>query len=303
MDWKDILVHVDETKACAARIDLAVTLARSHGAHLVGLYTRPPDYVPGYAIAEVGLIIRQAMEAAATEARDKAEALFSKHADKAGLSVEWRADEGIASDVVTLHARYVDLAIVGQTDPDEERSASSFDLPEQVVLDSGRPVLVVPYAGTFDDIGRHPMIAWNGSLEATRAVNDALPFLERAKRVIVMAVNPQVGPEGLGEVPGADLALHLARHGVTVEATDFVDKVPASDRVPDLGRKRRYEAIGHVSVSDMSIGDALLSRIADMNIDLLVMGAYGHSRLREFLMGGVTRHILRSMTVPVLMSH
>jgi nucleotide-binding universal stress UspA family protein len=137
---------------------------------------------------------------------------------------------------------------------------------------------VVPYAGTFKTIGQRVLVAWNAGREATRAVNDALPLLEGAAKVTVLAINPHGGLRGHGEVPGADIALHLARHGVRAEASA-------------------------IKSDDVEIGALLLSQAADLNADLIVMGAYGHSRLREVVLGGATREILRSMTVPVLLSH
>jgi len=149
-------------------------------------------------------------------------------------------------------------------------------LPEELALGVGRPVLVVPRYGTFETVGQRVLIAWNGSREATRAVNDAIPILKMATKVTVLSVDPEGEPDR--RLPGADLALHLARHGIAAEAE--------STQALDIG-----------------VGDVLLSRAADLGADLIVMGAYGHSRLREMMLGGATRHLLQHMTVPVLMSH
>jgi nucleotide-binding universal stress UspA family protein len=137
-------------------------------------------------------------------------------------------------------------------------------------------VLVVPRYGTFDTVGERVLVAWNGSREATRAVHDALPILKLATKVTVLSIDPE---RDTGDrIPSADIALHLARHGVAAEGTSTVGL-------------------------DISVGDLLLSRAADLGADLIVMGAYGHSRMRELVLGGATRHILQHMTVPVLMSH
>jgi nucleotide-binding universal stress UspA family protein len=138
-------------------------------------------------------------------------------------------------------------------------------------------VIVVPFIRAAATIGERVLVAWDGGREAARAVNDALPILERAKSVTVLSVNP-ASEDGSRREPGADISLHLARHGVKVEA------------------QRRI-------TTEISAGDAILNEIASKGSDLLVMGAYGHSRLRELVLGGVTRQILGSMTVPVLMSH
>ena len=185
---------------------------------------------------------------------------------------------GYASDVVSLNAKYVDLAIVSQADPDDAESYPNPGLPAEVALEAGRPVLVLPYIGAGKTLGKNVMVAWNGSREATRAVNDALPLLERAVKVSVLAVNPRDGGGDHGDVPSADISLHLARHGVKTEATQTVS-------------------------NEIDVADVILSRIADTGCDLLVMGAYGHSRMRELMMGGVTRDILKHMTVPLLLSH
>ena len=176
-----------------------------------------------------------------------------------------------------LHARYADLVVIGQRD---EQSPGGVDkrFEQKVLLAAGRPVLVVPYAFEKRPVGRHVLIAWNASREAARAVSDALPVLTRASHVHVLAFSPQVGGRAHGEEPGADVALYLARHGVKVTVSP------------------QY-------ASDIDVGSQLLSRAFDLSADLIVMGAWGHSRLHELVLGGVTRTLLESMTVPVLMSH
>jgi nucleotide-binding universal stress UspA family protein len=149
---------------------------------------------------------------------------------------------------------------------------------ENLLIYSGRPVLVVPYIGTGERIGRTVTVAWDAGREAARAVADAMPLLERAEKVHVLVVDPRPSADGHGEEPGADLALHLARHGVKAE-------------------------VNRTEANDIGTGDVILSWLSDADSDLLVMGAYAHSRLRELVLGGVTRRILDGMTVPVLMSH
>jgi nucleotide-binding universal stress UspA family protein len=194
------------------------------------------------------------------------------------VSAEWReVSEGVEGDAA-LHARYADLAIVGQLDPDRVEGNLLWPRPEQVTLASGRPVLVVPYAGRFDTVGKRVLIGWNASREAARAVNDAMPLLAAAELVTVLTIDPREGPSEHGELPGADISLHLARHGVKAQI----------ERTVSTG---------------LGIGEVLLSRAADLGADLLVTGAYGHSRARELLLGGATRTLLQSMTLPVLISH
>lgn len=278
MHLKNILVHVDDSRHCASRLSVAASLAQEHDAHLTGIYVLTPPYIPGYMAAQVSAEVFEVQAGLAAEAAAKAEALFHKQADAVGVIQEWRTADGYAADAVTMHARYADLVILGQPDPDEDETATTRNLPGEVVLEAGRPVLIVPYAGRFPTVGKTVLVAWNGSREAARAVNDALPLLHNARSVSVLNINPESGEESDNDFPGADIALHLSRHGVTVEAA------------PSYG-------------NDIDVGDVLLSRAADLSADLIVMGGYGRSRFRELVMGGASRHILHHMTCPVLMSH
>lgn len=279
MTIKNILVHVDHGKAMPARVDYALRLARQCDAHLTGLHCVTPIYLPGYLRAELPEPVlraqseREAAERVADKAAFDRAVAASGHAAKS----EWRAVQGDSIDALVLHGRYADLVVVGQSDAEDARD-DIVDLPGAVALELGRPVLAVPHSGTFDRIGEHVLVAWNASREATRAVNDAMPILAKAKKVTVLAVNPHGGTHGHGAQPGADIALHLARHGVKAEAAQL-------------------------STDDLDPGDLLLSRAADLGADLIVMGAYGRSRLREMVLGGVTRHMMQHMTVPVLLSH
>lgn len=278
MAFKDLLVVLDTSQSCATRLDVATGLAARFGAHLTGLYTSPPPQVPAMIESQLTPELVELQIRALNEATERVQELFKRRGEGSGFTTEWRVREGEAGEVATLHARYADVAIVGQVDPESAELGSAGDLPERIVLGAGRPVLVVPYTGTFKTVGQRVLVAWNAGREATRAVNDALPLLQGASKVTVLAVNPRGGLHGHGEVPGADIALHLARHGVRAEASAL-----KSD--------------------DVAVGALLLSQAADLDADLIVMGAYGHSRLREVVLGGATREILRSMTVPVLLSH
>lgn len=279
MALKDILVHLDGTPASAQRLDIAADLARQHGAHLVGLFVAEIMLPPGI-IGDAGggaamVLLDQMRE---TQLADAATArlAFEDRVRRDALSGEWRVIEGMGTEVVPLHARYADLVVLGQQDPDGPSSTGA--ILEATLFGSGRAALVVPYVGGFARVGRRPLVAWNASKEAARAVADALPILQAADRVTVLAVNPERGITAHGEEPAADIAHHLARHGVTAVAEQMV--------APEIGDD-----------------EALLNAAAEKDADLLVMGAYGHSRLREMVMGGVTRTILRSMTLPVLLSH
>jgi nucleotide-binding universal stress UspA family protein len=281
MSYKDLLVVLDPEPAARGRIDLAAALAERFAAHLVGLYPllvpqRPRElgYFDPALLDPFFESLREQARAAADEVREQ----FEHVARLRGLSAEWRlVPEGPDGDPA-LHARYADLTILGQLDPDRGETEGLRPRPEQVTLASGRPILIVPYAGRFENVGQRVVIAWNSAREAARAVHDAMPLLVAAEAVTVLTIDPREGPLGHGELPGADISLHLARHGVKAQVERTVS-------------------------ADLPVGEVLLSRLADLGADLLVMGAYGHSRMRELLLGGATRSLLQSMTVPVLMSH
>jgi nucleotide-binding universal stress UspA family protein len=261
MVYKDLLVIADWKPHARERLSLAARLAERFDAHLVGLYvTLTP---------ETDIWNHQ------SSLPEGARALFEEVVAHRSISTEWRSAIGSPGRVAALHGRYADLVILGQLNPDDPLSQPH---PEELALLTGRPILVVPYAGAFANTGRRVLVGWDASREATRAVNDAMPLLAAASEVTVLSIDPQQNPEGHGEVPGADITLHLARHGVaaTVEST--------------------------VSAG-IGVGNVLLSRASDLNADLLVMGAYGHSWAQELLFGGATRTVLASMTLPVLMAH
>jgi nucleotide-binding universal stress UspA family protein len=205
MALEDILVHIDNGPRCSIRLNAALGLAVKYGAHLTGLYVITRPHIPGYVRAEIPDDLLQRQARAIDQAAADAETMFGEYARRAGVNSEWRCVEGVASSVVGLHGRYADIVIVGQRDPSGEAGAYDRTMPDDVILDVGRPVLVIPHGGEFPVIGERILVAWNASRPATRAV--------------------------------------------------------------------------------------------------IVCGAYGHARWREIVLGGVTRHLLEHMTVPVLMSH
>lgn len=276
MAYKTVLVHLDSGKRCAARLGLAIGLAKRHSAHLVGLHALTVVRLPAYAEVEAGPHVLEEQRRRATEYAAEAEKAFRRAVDGAGLpGAEWRSSFDDVLDAVTLHARYADLVVIGQPDADDGSGVDP-SFAHRLVLAAGRPVLVIPYTGTFDAVGKRVLLAWNASREATHATTDALPFLKAADKVVVSPVRPDRAAHG--EAPGTDIGLYLSRHGVRVE-------------------------VAAIQGTDLDAGNALLSRAADLSIDLIVMGAYGHSRMSELILGGVTRTMLESMTVPVLMSH
>lgn len=280
MTHKVILAVLDNSKHVPGVVSVAADLAQRAGAHLIGLHAVHAE-AGSHELQDPLLAARtEAYARKHDEQARRSEAAFQQYTQAVlGDKAEFRRADQDSLSAVIVNARYADLVVMGQRDPDETNTGVPASIVERAVLAVGRPVLVVPYfANAYPSLGRNVLVAWNGSRESVRAVNDAMPLLQRAERVVVMAVNPGNGRRDHGEMPGADLALYLARHGVKAEARASV-------------------------ALEIGAGDELLARASDMGTDLLVMGAYGHSRLQELVMGGVTQTMMEHMTVPVLMSH
>lgn len=273
MTYKTILVHCDDQKTAAARVKLAIDLAKRNDAHLVGLAAVPPPQLPVDMMAPPSASLFTLLEESNRARLAGARAIFERETRSAGLSAEFieRVDEPV--DTFATALRYADLAVVGQR---EEDSADT-DLPESVAISSGRPVIVVPHIGYRKPIGGNVLLAWNASAQAAHAATSALPLLAKANKVTLLVIDGE-GDRAHGDEPGADAARWLARHGVKVEV--------------------HREASGGVDA-----GNIILSRVLDFDIDLIVMGVFGHSRFREFVLGGASSTLLSSMTVPVLMAH
>jgi nucleotide-binding universal stress UspA family protein len=278
MCYKTLLVNLNDIRRAERLLEPALFLARRFNAHVIGLHVSPgisgpPIPLPG-GKEVIGMIYgREHKES------NEIAAIFSRMTANQPFVAEWRAVTAPLfelSAVVMDHARCVDLIIAGQADPDWEFS-QVLDFPERLAIESGRPVLVVPYAGRYPEIGRRAVIAWKPGRESARAVFDALPLLKSAENVEILEVR-EGRPDSMSPRPDTSIASMLGRHGIK--------PVQRGTYAPDI-----------------NAGDEILSRLADQSADLLVMGAYGHSRMREFILGGVTRHIARHMTAPTLWSH
>jgi nucleotide-binding universal stress UspA family protein len=275
MAWKEILVRVAEEPDWRPAAETAAGLAARFGAHLAGLAVlqapeRGEDAVIRRGFGEDLLDRRRRdLEEEARRLGDE----FRRRCGRPGLAVEWRVGDGDLVKVVAANARSADLLVLGPSSTAESAALDERHLVAPVVLAAGRPVLFVPRAAAA--VGRHAAVAWNGSREAARAVADALPLLAAAERVSILMVRPEPGARGAP--PGADVLHHLGRHGVRVEPV----------RIDDEGE----------------VGALLLARCAAAGVDVLVMGSYGHSRLRELVLGGATRTVLHETTLPVLLSH
>jgi nucleotide-binding universal stress UspA family protein len=278
VSYKTILVHCDASRTVGGRLAVAADVAQQFDARLVALHAREPFEALSYVDGGMAFApLMDAYEAGRDSAQEIARAAYDKATRGETIASEWRVIEAFSSEALTVNARYADLVVVGQNDPEDAASGPG-DLPESVAFATGRPVLVVPMIGALAPVGKTVMVCWNASRESARATADALPFLRAAEKVIVLVIDPEISAEGHGQEPGADAALWLARHGVKV-------------------------TVQRDAAADARVGEVILSRAADCSADLIVMGIYGHSRLREFVLGGASRTLLESMTVPVLMSH
>ncbi|MEI6200868.1 MAG: universal stress protein [Enhydrobacter sp.] len=278
MTFKTVLVHCDAGKTTPKCLAVAAEVAQKFDARLVALHARAPFEMPTF--YEESFSMGPLVEA--HEERVKADQAVSRgYFDTAmkgkALTSEWRESDGRADDVLVVNARYADLVVVGQNSPDDPFTTPD-NLPEAVAMAGGRPTLVVPHSGAGKPIGKNVMLCWNASRESARAASDAMPFLKAAQKVIVLVVEPRTTDAGHGAEPGADVATWLAKQGVKVTVQREI-------------------------APDADVGSVILSRAADHDVDLIVMGVYGHSRLREWAMGGASRAMLAAMTVPVLMSH
>ena len=279
MSYKTVLVHCDASPKLALRLAVAADLAERFGAHLVGAYVQAPFDVPAFFDGAMPTEdLYKSYEAAAKADQDAASAAFAKGIKGLHLPNEWRVTNGYVEHELAVQARYADLLVLGQSEPDSATQTPS-DLPEAVALATGRPTLIVPHIGVTRPPGKAVMLCWNASRESARAAADALPFLVAADKVMVLVIDGRPSAQGHGAEPGADVAAWLARQGVKA----IVQRDVASDTT--------------------GVGEVILSRAADHDIDLIVMGIYGHSRLREMVLGGASRTLLSGMTAPVLMSH
>jgi nucleotide-binding universal stress UspA family protein len=274
MSLQDVLVVVDDAASAPRRMGLLAALARRTACRATGLFATG---LPNAAYADLSGWV-QLMDAYLTARRDqaaKAEGVFRAELARLKLDGDWLLREADLTACIVAQARLHDLVVLGQPDPSAVTAAAR---PEEVVLSAGRPVLMVPYAGELIEFGRNVLVAWSGTRESARALHDAMFLIEGAEKVTVIEVDRAEPGGGTPDLTAADVVAALARRGIAGTA-----QVTVSDGTP--------------------VADIILSAAADLAADLLVMGAWGHSRLREFVLGGVSRGILQEMTVPVLMSH
>ncbi|TWJ17786.1 universal stress protein [Geobacter argillaceus] len=269
MKFKDILVHIDNSQQCANRLELAIKLAREHEAHLTGLYiiTHSPYE-------------SQSIRVKQDEAQ--AEAKFVQKTGEADISAEWVSADwarvGVGMEVVLNHyAHSKDLIIVGQTDPGVLPGDVPPDLPQRIVVGAGRPVLVVPYTGTFATVGKRAIVAWKAGRAAARAVNDALPFLLNAEEVSVLTIRDP-DEQGSEERTDGGIRVNLERHAIRVKEA-------------------------HIVMKNIPVANLLMNYAWENSCDLIVMGVYAQISRGKYDLGPVAKDFFDHMTLPVLMSH
>ena len=287
MALKDILVYLDQSEHAIERLHLAADLARRHQSRLTALFVRELSPVQRHqqSISELGQGSAQAISQtnrqirhSIDESTERLQSALQQIRRQYELEVEWRCLDGVGSIIVPQHARFADLCVLSQ-DVSGVSTATGYTFSEELLFVAGRPVIFVPARGSFKTLGQHILVAWNSSRAATRAVNDALPLIERAEQVTVLAVNPAQFAKRYGALPPEKMVEHLRRHGAQVTGV-WLDDISAE-----------------------SISDAVQAEALKLGADLMVAGAFGHPRLWEKLMGGVTRDLLARMQLPILMSY
>ncbi len=287
MALKDLIVYLDQTENSLVRLQLAADLAIRHESHLTALYAREwnSSQMDRRRSAELGLVsaaglqdldqhIEASIEAMAERLRSSMYALIKGY----DVQTELIAIDGPAAEIVPQYARYADLCILGRDEPGGPASVN-YTFSEQLLFVTGRPVLFVPPERSFATLGRHIAVAWNSSRPAARALNDALPMIERAEHITVIMINPAGFIDTHAGPPGEQLVEHLRRHGAAADAVRIEDVAPEA------------------------IADRLQDEAGRLGADLIVAGAFGHPRLWEKLLGGVTHDLIARMRLPVFMSY
>ncbi|MFA7438692.1 universal stress protein [Castellaniella sp.] len=272
-------IHLNQDHTCERRIDIGLRLAAAHGAEVVGIY--PSAGVAGLQQDDNILPqeVRTALRGRQEEHREATRALFLEKAQAAGVACQWRTPTGDVDDSLALHARYCDLLVMSKVDPADSFSSLRPNLPEAVVMAAGRPVLMVPNYGRFETIGQRILYCWDQRRESARAFTDAAPLLRECKSLVVLEIDRNEKLATEHDLHDDDFANYCRRLGYP-EPQHMVK-----------------ESTGY------GVGNVILNTAADTDRDLIVMGAYGHSRMRQWIMGGATSTLLTSMTVPVLLAN
>lgn len=279
MQYKNILVYLDQGASNSERVNTAISIAKAHSAQLTGVYV---NALPATNLLNrIGMGKGEAfMEQARVDARVVIER-FEQQTEKEGIISDSRiieCQEGLAPEKLSRMARIFDLSILRQANPDKSHASFITELSEKVMFSSGRPVLFIPYIGAHHIPCRSGMVAWDGSKAATRAIHDALPLMEMMEKVTILVVDPENIEHYSETKPGDELSRHLSAHGIKNKVL----------RVPK---------------GDTSTSTVILNELTNTGADMLIMGGYGTPKFREVMLGGVTRTLVECMTVPVFMSH
>jgi nucleotide-binding universal stress UspA family protein len=279
MKYKNILVHLDNSNGCRNRLEAAFALARDFDGQLTGLFVVPNYVVPSYVEAQISVdLITDVTERALARARETLKG-YEKMAKDAGVSMQAHVLEGQLIPMLREHSKYADLMLLGQDDPDDPDNAS-YGLADALLFEGACPCLIVPHSGKLAAPGKRVLLTWNASRESAHALREAMPILKRAETVVVLSSEPDGGDSDLanGHPHAEALSRLLESHGVEAVSSGISD--------PDL-----------------DVSDAIVDQAADMDADLIVMGAYGHARLREIILGGVTRDLLKRAPVCLFLAH
>jgi Universal stress protein UspA and related nucleotide-binding proteins len=274
-----IAIHLSSDSACGRRIDAGLQLAKHHNAAVVGVF---PIDMPGHYYDEsiVPHDVRQIVRGRRSELQDSIRKQFLEKSEAQGVSAEWRAPQGAADEALALHARYCDLLVMSKAEHTDTVASIVPNLAEAVVMGAGRPVLMIPNAGPLPStIGERVLYCWDQRREAARAFTDAAVFMQNCKELVVLEVDRDEEQFNAFDVREHDFSKYCVSHGY-----------PSPKHLV-----KQSEGIG--------VGNVILNTAADYGSDLIVMGAYGHSRMRQWVMGGASRTLLSSMTVPVLLAH
>ena len=279
MDIKNILIHLDHSKGCRNRLTAGFELARRFEATLQGLFIIPEYIVPSYIEAQISVdLVSEVTERAVASARDKL-STYRQLAEEAKVDFEAHVIEGQMIPILREHSKYADLLLLGQNDP-EDPDNFSHGLADALLFEGACACLVVPHSGEVASPGKRVLLAWNASRESAHALRAALPLLRLADEVVVLSTEPKYGQVTManGHPHADELANYLQKHGI--DSTS-----------------------GGIGDSDMNPGQAIIDQAREIKADLIIMGAYGHTRLREIILGGVTHDLLKQAPVPILLAH
>ena len=277
MAIKQLLVHLDHSSGCKNRLESGFELVKRFDAQLQGIFVVPDIIIPAYVEAQISVdLMVDISEKAIARAREQV-TTYQAMADDAGVTMQFQVVEGQQTPILREHSKYSDLLLLGQDNPDDPDN-SSHELADDLLLEGACGCLVIPHSGDIPAPGKRILVAWNASRESARAVREAMPFLTRAEQVVVLSSEPDRSKESSEHAHAREIASYLSAHGI--------DSVSSG-----------------ISDVDLSPAEAIMAQATEMKADLIVMGAYGHMRLREIILGGTTRELLKQVPVTLLLAH